>query len=471
MGKKTIVLYPFLGVGHLNPMVELAKALLRRGLGVLIAVVDAPDTDAVSAAAVARLAATNPSIAFRLLPVPASPDAGAHPVQRSLDTLRLANPALQDLLRSLCDGPCELALLLDMFCVDALDVAAALRVPAYFFFPSAASNLAVFLNLPYYYPTVPSFRETAKDKNALVRCYPGMPPIRAADMLQLVQDKESDTTRVRLYQFRRMAEGRGVLVNSFDWLEPAALKALRSGACVPAGPTPAVYCIGPLVNRGGSQGERGAAERPHECLAWLDAQPRRSVVFLCFGSKGAFSAVQLREIARGLETSGHRFLWAVRSPPEEQSQSPEPDLERLLPAGFLERTRSRGMVLKNWAPQSEVLQHEAVAAFVTHCGWNSTLEAIMSGLPMICWPLYAEQSMNKVFMVEEMRIAVEMEGYQEFVKAEEVEAKVRLVMDTEKGKMLRDRIAVAKEKAMEAINEGGSSDGAFADFLRDFGAE
>ncbi|WVZ94055.1 hypothetical protein U9M48_039997 [Paspalum notatum var. saurae] len=443
MGKKTIVLYPSLGVGHLNPMVELAKALLRRGLGVLIAVVDAPDTDAVSAAAVARLAAANPAIAFRLLPVPASPDAGAHP----------------------------LALLLDMFCVDALDVAAELRVPAYFFFPSAASDLAVFLNLPYYYPTVPSFREMAKDKNMLVRCYPGMPPIRADDMLQSVQDKESDATRVRLYQFRRMAEGRGVLVNSFDWLEPAALKALRCGACVPTGPTPAVYCIGPLVNRGGSQGERGTDERPHECLAWLDAQPRSSVVFLCLGSKGAFSASQLQEIARGLETSGHRFLWAVRSPLDEQSQFPEPDLERLLPAGFLERTRSRGMVLKNWAPQSEVLQHKAVAAFVTHCGWNSTLEAIMSGLPMICWPLYAEQSMNKVFMVEEMRIAVEMEGYKEFVMAEEVEAQVRLVMDTEEGKLLRERLAVAKEKAMEAINEDGSSEAALADFFRDFEAE
>ncbi|KAJ1269791.1 hypothetical protein BS78_06G004400 [Paspalum vaginatum] len=465
--KKTLVLYPSLGVGHLNPMVEVAKAILRHGLGVLIAIVDAPDTDAVSAAAVARLSAANPAIDFRLLPLPAPAPAPAspevHPVRRSLDTLRLANPALRDLLRSL--RPARLALLLDMFCVDALDVAAELGVPAYFFFASAASDLAVFLDLPYYYPTVPSFGDMAKD--TLVRCCPGMPPIRAVDMLKTVQDKESEATKVRLYQFRRMAEGRGVLVNSFDWLEPAALEALRgAGAGSGAGrPTPAVYCIGPLVNGGGKSAESG--ER-HECLAWLDEQPKRSVVFLCFGSKGAFSSPQLREIARGLERSGHRFLWAVRSPPEEQSLFPEPELERLLPAGFLERTRSNGMVLKNWAPQPEVVRHEAVAAFVTHCGWNSTLEAIMSGLPMICWPLYAEQSMNKVFMVEEMKIAVEMEGYDEFVKAEEVQAKVRLVMDTEEGRMLRERLVVAKEKALEAIKEDGSSQAAFAEFLKDF---
>ncbi|WVZ99328.1 hypothetical protein U9M48_044649 [Paspalum notatum var. saurae] len=455
MGERTFVLYPSLGVGHLNPMVELGKHLLRHGLGVLIAVVDPPDADAVSAAAVARLAAANPAITFRLLPAPASPDLGADPVKRSHDTLRLANPALRDLLRSL--RPAAAALLLDMFCGDALDVAAELGLPAYFFFASAAGDLAVFLNLPYLYPTLPSFRDMGR---ALVPC-PGMPPLRAIDMPLTIQDKESDRTKVRLYQFKRIAEGRGVLVNSFDWLEPRALTALADGVCVPGRPTPRVFCIGPLVDDGGRSGGR------HECLAWLDAQPTHSVVLLCFGSKGAFSAAQLREIARGLESSGHRFLWAVRSPPEEQDQFPEPDLERLLPPGFLDRTRDKGLVVKNWVPQAEVVRHEAVGSFVTHCGWNSVLEAIMSGLPMICWPLYAEQGMNKVFMVEEMKIAVDLEGYEEFVKAEEVEAKVRLVMDSEEGKILRQRLAVARDKALEANKEGGSSEVAFAEFLRD----
>ncbi|XP_047071469.1 anthocyanidin 5,3-O-glucosyltransferase-like [Lolium rigidum] len=455
---KTFVLYPSLGVGHLNPMVELAKHLLRHGHSVVIAVVDPPDSDAVSADAVARLAAANPSIAFRLLPVPPSPDAAAHPVKRSLDTLRLANPALRDLLRSLPAPGGADALLLDMFCVDALDVAAELHVPAYFFFASAAGALAVLLDLPHSYPELPSsFKDMGE---ALVRS-PGMLPIRAVDMPLMVQDKESVTTKVRLHQFQRIPEGRGVLVNSFDWLEPTALKALADGVCVPGRPTPRVYCIGPLVDGGGE-------ERRHECLAWLDAQPPQSVVFLCFGSKGAFSAAQLKEIARGLERSGHRFLWAVRCPPEEQSEFPEPDLERLLPAGFLERTRNSGMVLGSWVPQAEVVRHEAVGAFVTHCGWNSTLEAIMSGLPMVCWPLYAEQALNKVFMVEEMKIAVALEGYEKgMVKAEELEAKLRLVMETEEGRKLRDMLVVAKKMALDATGEGGSSQAAFAEFLKD----
>uniref|UniRef100_A0ACD5T8A7 Uncharacterized protein n=1 Tax=Avena sativa TaxID=4498 RepID=A0ACD5T8A7_AVESA len=456
--KKTFVLYPSLGVGHLNPMVELAKHLLRHGHSAVVVVVDTPDGDAVSAVALARLAAANPSIAFRLLPAPHSTDTAAHPVKRSLDALRLANPVLRDFLLTL-PAPGADALLLDMFCVDALDVAAELALPAYFFFASAASDLAVFLNLPYSYPNLPSF----KDMGETLVHTPGTPPVRALDMPLTIQDRESDPTKVRLYQFRRMSEGRGVLVNSFDWLEPTALRALADGLCVPGRPTPRVFCIGPLVNDGGDGGEKR-----HECLAWLDAQPRQSVVFLCFGSMGAFSAAQLKEIASGLESSGQLFLWAVRSPPEEQSESTEPDIARLLPAGFLERTRGRGMVVKNWAPQAEVVRHEAVGAFVTHCGWNSTLEAFMSGLPMICWPLYAEQALNKVFMVEEMRIAVALEGYEKgTVNAEEVEAKVRLVMETEEGKKLRETLVVARKMALDAIGDGGSSETAFAEFLGD----
>ena len=93
-----------------------------------------------------------------------------------------------------------------------------------------------------------------------------------------------------------------------------------------------------------------------------------------------------------------------------------------------------------------MLWHRSIGVFVTHCGWNSALEAIVSGLPMICWPLYAEQGLNK---------------------AEEVEAKVRLVMEAEEGRILRERLAVAREKALGATKEGGSSEVAFAEFLRD----
>ncbi|KAL6619799.1 hypothetical protein ACP70R_034938 [Stipagrostis hirtigluma subsp. patula] len=187
MAKKTFVLYPSLGVGHLIPMVELAKHLLRHGHDAAIAVVDAPDEDVDAAA--------NPDVAFRLLPALPSPHPAADPVMRGIDALRLAGPALRDYLRSL---PAAVdALLLDMFCADALDVAAEVGVPAYYFFASGASALAVFLNLPYYYPAVPSpsFREMGA---ALLR-FPGAPPIRALDMVFAARDKNSARTKARLH--------------------------------------------------------------------------------------------------------------------------------------------------------------------------------------------------------------------------------------------------------------------------------
>ncbi|KAJ1285272.1 hypothetical protein BS78_03G267700 [Paspalum vaginatum] len=462
MVHKTVILYPSLGVGHLNPMVELAKVFLRRGLDVLIAVVDSPDKDSVSADALARLAAANPDIAFRLLPVPSCGTNKQHPnpVMRTIGVLRVANPVLLDFLRATPDVD---ALVLDMFCTDALDVAAELNVPAYMFFPSALGDLAIMLNLPYYYPTAPC---SFKDMPETLLHFPGVPPIRALDMVTSLQERDSDIAEARLSQCARMLEARGILVNTFTSFEERALKALSSGFCTPGRSAPPVHCIGPLV----LPGNTGGVSERHACLEWLDTQPDRSVIFLSFGSLGRFSTAQLGEIARGLENSGQRFLWVVRNPPEHGSSSAEPDLESLLPEGFLERTRQRSFVVTNWAPQSEVLRHQSVGVFVTHCGWNSALEGITCGVPMICWPLYAEQRMNKVHMVEEMKVGVVVEGYEEgLVKAEEVEAKVRLVMapGPGDGEELRQRLLTAKEMTVDALKEGGSSDVAFDEFLTD----
>ena len=463
MTEKTVVLYPSLGVGHLNPMAQLAKAILRHGgVAVTIAVVDPPEKHAVLAAALARLAVVSPSITVHLLPIPpcASSNQHSHPIKPILDALRAANPALRAFLASRV--PAVDALVVDMFCTDALDVAAELGIPAYFFYPSAAGDLAVYLQIPDLFRAVPP---SPKDMGKAVLNFAGVPAVRALDMPDTMQDWESDVGSVRLRQLARMPEAAGVLVNSFEWLESRALKALRDGDCLPGRSTPKIYCVGPLVDGGDAEGN---GER-HACLEWMDGQPRQSVVFLCFGSLGAFPAAQLKETARGLERCGHRFLWAVRS--REQS-SREPDLEALLPDGFLERTRGRGLVLKNWAPQTQVLRHEAVGAFVTHCGWNSVLEAVMSGVPMICWPLYAEQRLNKVHVVEEMKLGVVMEGYEEeTVTADEVEAKVRLVMESEEGKKLRERTAMAKEMAADAMKESGSSHVELGEFLRGLGSK
>uniref|UniRef100_A0A0D9WIV8 Uncharacterized protein n=1 Tax=Leersia perrieri TaxID=77586 RepID=A0A0D9WIV8_9ORYZ len=464
----TVVLHACLGVGHLIPMVELAKLLLRRGLAVVIAVPTPPASTAdffsSSASAVDRLAAANPSISFHRLSPPEYPDPDPDAFLQMLDTMRLTVPSLVAFLRTI---PSVAALVLDLFCIDALDAAAAAGVPAYLYYTSAAGDLAAFLHLPHYFATTMdgvSFKDMGK---TLLR-FPGVPPIPASDMPHTVLDRADRTFSLRIGHYRRMPEARGVLINTYQWLEARAVAALREGVCVPNRPTPPVYCIGPLIVKG----EETAKGERHPCLSWLDAQPERSVVFLCFGSMGAVSVEQLKEIALGLESSGHRFLWVVRSPPQDPAKfflpRPESDLGVLLPEGFMERTRDRGIVVGSWAPQVDVLRHAATGAFVTHCGWNSVLEAASAGVPMVCWPQYAEQRLNKVFVVEEMRLGVVMDGYdEELVKADEVEKKVRLVMDSVEGNKLRERLAMAKEMAAEALSDGESSSLAFTEFLKD----
>jgi len=203
-----------------------------------------------------------------------------------------------------------------------------------------------------------------------------------------------------------------------------------------------------------------------ECLRWLDEQPSRSVVYLCFGSRGSFSVSQLGEIAKGLERSGKRFLWVVKKPLEEDGAKPgdEFDLASVLPNGFMERTKDRGMVVKAWAPQVEVLSRDSVGVFVSHCGWNSVLEGVVAGVPMVAWPLNAEQHVNREVMVGEMKVAVAVKEREEdgLVSGEEVEKRVREVMEN---KEIRDTSMKLKHMALAAVSDFGSSTTSLANLL------
>ncbi|CAN6338773.1 unnamed protein product [Urochloa humidicola] len=495
--KTTVVLYPGVGVGHLSPMLELARGILRHGgaaVDVAVVLVESPFGDPGFSAAVSRARASHSSVSFHVLPAPAAAaeqeDDDEHPVVGLLRYLRATNAPLRDRLRSLLSSSSSSpapphALVLDMFCAHALDVAAELALPAYFFFATGAAALAVFLALPGARARAgAAFGDLAAAGDAVIQ-FAGAPPLKASELPPGLAD-DGALCRASLRIAARVPDARGMLVNSFEALEPRAVRALRDGLCVFDRPTPPVYCVGPLVSPGGGAGEEGR----HECLRWMDEQPDRSVVFLCFGSMGAFPRSQIAEIAAGLESSGERFLWVVRGrrgggggaePVMDPSDDP---LEDLLPAGFMERTEGRGLAVASWAPQVEVLRHRAAGAFVTHCGWNSTLEGVAAGIPMLCWPLYAEQGLNKVFVVEEMRLGVEMarrrrrsrrgagdgedDGDGEVVAAEEVEKKVRWVMgDSDGARELRERAAAARDKAAEALADGGPSQAAFVEFIKD----
>ncbi|CAD5193284.1 unnamed protein product [Musa acuminata subsp. malaccensis] len=270
---------------------------------------------------------------------------------------------------------------------------------------------------------------------------PGCLPIHWKDLPDMVKDRTTEGYRSLLQQLKRYEKAEGILVNSFQEMEPEAamvLKEKKPGR-------PPVHLVGPLVQTG------RPSSSPEEslCLKWLDEQPDASVLYICLGSLGVLSRDQVKEMALGLETRGHRFLWVVRRPADNGIVGgSEDDPASYLPHGFLERTTESGLVVSFWTPQIQILSHRAVGGFVTHCGWSSTLESVVHGVPMIAWPLYAEQRMNELMLAEGRKVASRAkEDNDGVVRREQISAAVRELMEREGGRVVLARVRQLQEAA------------------------
>ncbi|MBA0564850.1 hypothetical protein Golob_009758 [Gossypium lobatum] len=194
-------------------------------------------------------------------------------------------------------------------------------------------------------------------------------------------------------------------------------------------------------------------------------------VFLCFGSMGSHEPPQVKEIALALDRSGHKFLWSLHVPPAVDAAAGTVHFknpEEMLPEGFLERIQERGMVC-GWAPQVEVLGHNAVGGFVSHCSWNSILESLWFSVPIVTWPMFAEQQLN-AYMMKKLGLAVVMrldyrKGISDVVMADEIEEGVRQVMDA--GREVRKKVKKTEEMARKAVMNGGSSFNSIGRFIED----
>ncbi|KAG8646206.1 UDP-glycosyltransferase 88A1 [Manihot esculenta] len=451
-----VVMFPSPAIGHFISMVELGKLILtfQPSLSIHILIVSAPYSAGSTASYIADVAATTPSISFHRLPTITLPSStNTHYETLIFEVLRLSNPHVHQALLSISKTYKIKAFIMDFFCFFSLSIASQLNIPGYFFFTSGAGCLAASMYFPTLHQTT---TKSFKDMNTFLNL-PGIPPISSSNFSSAVSDRNNKAYEYFLDMAYCFPKSAGVIVNTFAVLEARALKAISDGLCIPDSTTPPVYCTGPLIVT------NNQTDGDTECLNWLESQLSQSVIFLCFGSLGLFSMEQLREIASGLERSGQRFLWVVRNPPSDSqsldiSALPEPDLNSLLPDGFLDRTKEKGLVVKSWAPQVAVLNHKSVGGFVTHCGWNSVLEAVSAGVPMVAWPLYAEQKFNRLMLVEEMKIALPMkEDEKGFVTGLEVEKGVNELMQSDSGKSVRERTIAMKNAAKAALSEGGSS--------------
>jgi hypothetical protein len=182
-------------------------------------------------------------------------------------------------------------------------------------------------------------------------------------------------------------------------------------------------------------------------MTWLDAQPFKSVIYVSFGSITTMTKDALMEFWHGLVNSKKRFLWAIR-----------PDLvdgkggDGQTPAELVEGTKERGYMV-GWAPQEEVLAHPAVGGFFTHSGWNSTLESIVAGVPMICWPYFADQQVNSRFVSEIWKLGMDMKDVCDRVTVEKM---VNDLMVEKRGEFLKSTVEMSR-LARESVSESGSS--------------
>ncbi|KAM7486393.1 hypothetical protein LguiA_002402 [Lonicera macranthoides] len=450
-----VVLNPTPGICHMVSMVELGKLILKHhpSSSITVLVTTPPqDTSTTISSYITTTQANLPRITFYTLPS-INPLAGITP----FEFIRVNVPGVIAALKAISRSSKVEALItsvVDKSCYDCI-------VPTYYFFTSCASCLSALLHLPTIYD---QNTKSPRELDETLLDIPGLPPIKASQLPDRVLDRDTEVCRYFLDLVANLPKSNGIILNTFDSLEPRAIKAVAQRENMPP-----IYCIGPVIadskdRPSGSCTSTAASSNsgvdlhaPQDCLLWLDKQPSKSVVFLCFGSKkgGCFSIAQLREIAVGLERSEERFLWVVKMDEEESSNS---ELEKIMPDGFFERTKDKGLVLTSWVPQAEILDHQSIGGFVTHCGWNSVIEAVSKGVPMVAWPLYAEQRLNRVVLVEEMKVAIaidEEESNDGLVSWKVIERRVKELM--REGRGLRRRIEEMKGMCSAAWEIGGSS--------------
>eukprot|EP00268_Persea_americana_P006396 TRINITY_DN12314_c0_g1_i5.p1 TRINITY_DN12314_c0_g1~~TRINITY_DN12314_c0_g1_i5.p1 ORF type:complete len:520 (+),score=92.47 TRINITY_DN12314_c0_g1_i5:73-1632(+) len=295
---------------------------------------------------------------------------------------------------------------------------------------------------------------------------PGLPHRIEITKAQLPSSFVTNSDMKHLYDKIRKAESSadGVVLNSFDELEMEYADMYRKAT------GKRTWSVGPVslcnketldkVNRGNK-----TSINEDQCLSWLNSRSPKSVIYVCFGSMCPLSTAQLIEIGLGLEALNRSFIWTIKSGKKLA------EIDQWLSEEFEERIKDRGLIIRGWAPQILILSHPSTGGFLTHCGWNSTSEAICAGLPMITWPLFAEQFLNEKMIVNILEIGVSVgvkmgikwgtgqeEDAVEAVKMEEIRKVIERLMDEgEEGEMRRKRAREFGVKAKRAMEEGGGS--------------
>ncbi|KAL8536808.1 hypothetical protein ACS0TY_012108 [Phlomoides rotata] len=437
------LILPYPIQGHINPMIQFSKRLASKGIKITIAATkyllktthDFP-TGSVSVEAI--------SDGFDEQ-TPTDKD-----VQPYLERFRqVGTETLSDLLLKLKNTGCPVdCVIYDPFLPWGLDVAKKLGILAAPFFTQSSS-----VNIIYFSIYKGLLQVPVLEKEILVG---GLPALEISDVPSFVRDQESHpgSFELAVNQFQNVEEADFVFVNSFYELEEEATDWLTKHLPVKTiGPTiPSMY----LDKRLTEDKHYGLSifKADDTCMKWLEERAAGSVIYVSFGSMAKLEEEQMEELALSIKMSNKYFLWVVRSSEESK-----------LPTNFAKDTSEKGLIV-SWCPQLEVLAHDAIGCFVTHCGWNSTLEAFSLGVPLVGIPWWSDQSTNAKFVMDVWKTGIRAcPDDKNIVRHEEIDRCIELVMEGERGKKIRKNARKWKELARGAVDEGGSSDRHIQEFV------
>ncbi|XP_030492858.2 UDP-glycosyltransferase 73C4 [Cannabis sativa] len=468
--KLHFLVIPLMSQGHQIPMIDIARLLAHHGA--MVTIVTTPLNAVRFNSIIDRDIQSGYPIQIVELQFPLA-QSGLPQGSESTDTLpslslfknfmsavSLLQQPLEQLFQQL--NPTPTCIIADKNIIWAAQTAQKFRIPKISF-----DGLSCFASSCAHHLHVSKIHETIESESEPF-IIPGLP-----DRVELMKCQLSGAFNPRSEQFlkatcKRVMEAEegayGVLVNSFEELEGEYVREYKKNV-----KGRKVWCVGPvsLCNENYlDKAERGnkASIDNEDCLKWLDLQAPSSVVYACLGSMNRLLPPQLAELGLGLEASKSPFVWVIR-----KAYKSDEFEDWLKKDGLEERTKGRGLFIRGWAPQVLILAHKAIGAFLTHCGWNSTLEGICAGVPLVTWPLFAEQFYNEKFIVQVKKIGVRVgaevvvpigdeEKYGVLVKRDHVKEGIEMVMD--KGKEGEERRLRAKQfaiQAKKAVQKEGSS--------------
>ncbi|KAM7531708.1 hypothetical protein LguiB_035118 [Lonicera macranthoides] len=458
------VLFPLMAPGHMIPMIDIAKLLAQRG--VIVTIITTPLNATRFSPTIARASQSGFQIQVVKLHFPCV-KAGLPEGCENFDKLSTVTLATQFFVATaMLQEPIEQLLvelkpppncLISDFCFPwTTGLAQKLSIPRIVFHGMCCFSLfcthTLLMNRV--------FDDIASDSEPFV--VPGLLhriELTKAQLPSLVNSVAANDFRVQAREAEMGAFG--IVVNSFEELEGDYVKEYGNAK------DKKVWCIGPvsLSNKTDTdKADRGnkASIDKHDCLKWLDSWDPSSVMYACLGSLSRLPTLQMIELGLGLEESNRPFIWCLRYESEEFEKW-------ILDEGYEDRIKGRGLLIRGWAPQVLILSHRSVGMFLTHCGWNSTVEGVCAGVPLMTWPMFAEQFCNEKLVVHVLRIGeragVEvpvMFGEEEkvgvLVNRSDIKVVIEKLMDEgDDGEERRKRAREFGKMAKRAIEEGGSS--------------